>query len=174
MAEIYLQTPIFQEDIDKLNAGDHVRITGHVYTSRDAGHKRMVDLLAEGKDLPIDPKGQVVYFAGPAPAKPGRPIGSVGPTTSYRMDAYSPTLMDHDLKLMVGKGPRGQEVIDSIIKNKGIYFITIGGAGAYIANTVKEAEVVAFDDLGTEAMRKLTVENFPVIVGIDSRGNSIL
>lgn len=172
--EIHLTTPISQEDIDKLKAGDKVRISGTMYTSRDAGHLKMIEMLDKGEKLPMDVEGQVVYYAGPAPAKPGEPIGSVGPTTSYRMDSYSPKLMDEGLKLMIGKGGRSQEVIDSIIKNKGTYFLAIGGAAAYMAKCVKAAEVIAFEDLGPEALRKLTVEDFPVTVGIDSRGNKII
>lgn len=172
--EVHLTTPITQEDIDKLNAGDKVRITGTMYTSRDAGHKRMVEMVENNEELPMEVEGQIVYYAGPAPAKPGEPIGSVGPTTAYRMDRYSPRLMDEGLKLMIGKGGRSPEVIDSIIKNKGVYFLAIGGAAAYMAKCVKAAEVIAFDDLGPEALRKLTVENFPVTVGIDSRGNKII
>ncbi len=172
--EIHLTTPITQEDIDKLNAGDKVRITGTMYTSRDAGHKRMVDMVEKGENLPMEVEGQIVYYAGPAPAKPGEPIGSVGPTTAYRMDKYSPRLMQEGLKLMIGKGKRNDEVIESIVENKGIYFLAIGGAAAYMAKCVKDSEVIAFEDLGPEALRKLTVENFPVTVGIDSRGNRIV
>ena len=144
-----------------------------IYTGRDAAHKRLCALLDEGKELPLEIRNQVIYYAGPCPAKPGDAIGSCGPTTSYRMDAYAPTLCDLGLIGMIGKGPRSQAVIDAIKRNSGVYFAAIGGAGALIATCVTSAEVIAFEDLGTEAIRKLTVENLPLIVAIDSNGGNL-
>ena len=144
-----------------------------IYTGRDAAHKRLCALLDEGKELPLEIRNQVIYYAGPCPAKPGDAIGSCGPTTSYRMDAYAPTLCDLGLIGMIGKGPRSQAMIDAIKRNSGVYFAAIGGAGALIATCVTSAEVIAFEDLGTEAIRKLTVENLPLIVAIDSNGGNL-
>ena len=170
----YLNTPVSHEDILGLTAGDMVYLTGDVYTARDAAHKRMIEMTERGEDMPFSFEGQVVYYAGPCPAKPGQVIGSVGPTTSGRMDKYSPELIKNGLRLMIGKGLRSQEVATAIKEHEGVYFIAVGGAAAYIARCVKSSETIAFDDLGTEAIRKLGVENFPVIVAIDKDGNSIL
>ncbi len=170
---IRLRTPLKTEELEKLKVGDKVFISGTIYTARDAAHKRLVELVKEGKELPFDIKGQVIYFVGPAPARPGKPIGSAGPTTSYRMDPYSPILMDAGLKGMIGKGPRGEKVIDSMVKNKAVYFAAIGGAAVVTAQSVKESKVIAYDDLGAEAIRKLEVENFPVFVANDTKGNDI-
>lgn len=171
--EIHLYTPLKDEDLEKLNIGDKVLITGTVYTARDAAHKRLVDLIEAGKKLPFDIKGQIIYFVGPAPARPGMPIGSAGPTTSYRMDSYSPILLDAGLKGMIGKGPRSKEVIDSMIKNKGVYFAAIGGAAVVMAQAVNAAKIIAYEDLGTEAIRELKVENLPCIVANDIYGNDL-
>ncbi len=171
--EIHLQTPLKSEDLEKLKTGDKVMISGTVYTARDAAHKRLVELLEQGKELPFDIEGAVIYYVGPAPAPPGRPIGSAGPTTSYRMDPYAPALMEAGMKGMIGKGPRSPEVIDSMIKNKAVYFAAIGGAAVVIADAIKEAKIIAYEDLGAEAIRKMRVENFPCIVANDTRGNDI-
>lgn len=173
MSEIYLKTPLKTEELEKLNVGDQVLISGTIYTARDAAHKRLVELLKANKELPFDIKGQVIYYVGPAPARPGKPIGSAGPTTSYRMDPYTPILLDAGLKGMIGKGPRGQEVINSIVKNKAIYFAAIGGAAVVTAQAVKEAKIIAYEDLGAEAIRELKVDNFPAFVANDTKGNDI-
>ena len=170
---IHLNTPLKTEELEKLNVGDKVLISGIIYTARDAAHKRLVELIKEGKELPFDIKGQVIYFVGPAPARPGKPIGSAGPTTSYRMDPYSPIRLDAGLKGMIGKGPRGKDVIDSMIKNKAVYFASIGGAAVVTAQSVRKSEVIAYSDLGAEAIRRLEVENFPVYVANDTKGNDI-
>ncbi len=168
-----ISAPLIQEEIKALRAGDSVLLSGRIYTGRDAAHKRLCALLDEGKVLPFDVKNQVIYYAGPCPAKPGEPIGSCGPTTSYRMDAYTPSLCDLGLIGMIGKGPRGSAVIESIRRNGGVYFAATGGAGALIASSVKSARVVAFEDLGTEAIRELIVENLPLIVAIDAHGGNL-
>lgn len=168
-----INTPLTDEIVIKLNSGDRVLLNGIIYTGRDAAHKRLVELMKEGKELPLELKGQVIYYVGPCPAKPGRVIGSAGPTTSGRMDAYTPTLLDEGLKGMIGKGLRNKEVVDSIIKNKAVYFAAIGGAGALLAEAIKEAEVIAFPELGPEAIYKLRVEDFPVTVIIDSKGKNL-
>ena len=173
MAEYKLTTPLNDEDIEKLKAGDIVHLSGIIYTARDAAHKRLVDLLAEGKELPFDLKGSVIYFVGPTPPKPGEPIGSAGPTTSYRMDSYSPTLIAQGQKGMIGKGKRSQEVKDACKKYKAVYFGATGGAGALIAKSIKKAEVIAYPELGPEAIRRLEVEDFPVTVVNDSYGNDL-
>ncbi|HOK49936.1 MAG TPA: Fe-S-containing hydro-lyase [Sedimentibacter sp.] len=172
MAKI-IYTPLTSEVINDLRAGDRVLLNGIIYTGRDAAHKRLAELIEKGQKLPMDIKDQVIYYVGPCPAKPGQVIGSAGPTTSGRMDAYAPLLMDHGLRGMIGKGLRSQEVVDSIIKNKAVYFAAVGGAGALLAEAIKEAEVIAFPDLGAEAIYKLRVENFPVTVIIDSKGNDL-
>ncbi len=169
---IELTTPFTDEMISGLKAGDMVYISGTIYTARDAAHKRMCEMLERGEAMPFDFEGAVIYYAGPCPAKPGKPIGSVGPTTAYRMDLYSPILMEQGLKAMIGKGLRNQEVVDSIIRHHGVYFAAIGGAAALMAKCVKTAEVIAFDDLGTEAVRRLTVDKLPTIVAVDSQGNN--
>jgi fumarate hydratase subunit beta len=171
--EIRLTTPLSDEDVEKLNAGDQVLLSGALLTGRDAAHKRLCDLLDKGEELPIDVRGQVIYFVGPSPAKPGKPIGSAGPTTSYRMDPYSPRLIERGLKGMVGKGSRGQEVIDAMVKHKCVYFAATGGAAAYLAKTVSSAEIIAYEDLGPEAIRKLMVEDFPMVVVNDCHGRDL-
>jgi len=171
--KIELTTPLSGEDVEKLNIGDKVYLNGTIYTGRDAAHKRLVDLVSEGKELPFDVKGQVIYYVGPAPAKPGKPIGSAGPTTSYRMDAYAPTLMELGMKGMIGKGNRAPEVVEAMKKHKAVYLGATGGAGALIAKSIKKAEIVAYEDLGPEAIRKLEVEDFPVVVINDTKGNDL-
>lgn len=168
-----LTTPLTVEDLKDLKAGDDVYITGYIYTARDAAHARLVKLLDEGKELPFDAEGAIIYYVGPAPAKEGQAIGSAGPTTSYRMDSYTPQLLDAGLKGMIGKGKRDQAVKDSIVKNGATYFAAIGGAAALIAKSVKSAEVIAYEDLGAEAIRKIYVEDFPVTVINDSQGNDL-
>ena len=172
MAKI-INTPLTDETAKSLRAGDRVLLNGIIYTGRDAAHKRLVEMLYKGEDLPMDIKDQTIYYVGPCPAKPGQAIGSAGPTTSGRMDAYTPQLMDAGLRGMIGKGLRSKAVVDSIIKHNGVYFAAIGGAGALLAEAIKEAEVIAFPDLGAEAIYKLRVENFPVTVIIDSEGNDL-
>jgi fumarate hydratase subunit beta len=170
---IRLKTPLSDADVEKLKAGDKVLLNGVIYTGRDAAHKRLFDLLKEGKSLPIDIKGQVIYYVGPAPAKPGQVIGSAGPTTSGRMDAYSPKLMEVGLKGMIGKGMRKKEVVEAMKKYKAVYFAATGGAGALLAKAIKKAQVVAYEDLGPEAINRLEVEDFPVIVVNDTQGNDL-
>ena len=169
----HFTAPITKETSRSLHSGDYVYITGTIYTARDAAHKRMYDILAEGGELPIDIKDQVIYYMGPSPAREGRPIGSAGPTTASRMDKYAPQLLDLGLGAMIGKGKRTPEVINAIIRNGSVYFAAVGGAGALLSKCITSSEVVAYDDLGTEAVRRLTVENFPVIVVIDSEGNNL-
>lgn len=171
--EISIKSPIDEEEISKLKIGDRVLISGTIYTARDAAHKRLIELLDENKKLPIDVKNQIIYYAGPTPAKPNYVIGSSGPTTSGRMDAYTPRLLDLGLKGMIGKGLRSKEVIDSIIKNKAVYFGAIGGAAALISKSIVKAEVIAYEDLGPESIKKFEVVNFPAIVIIDSNGNNL-
>ena len=166
-------TPLTDDVVRSLKCGDMVNVSGVIYTGRDAAHKIMVEMIEKGEQLPVDFQGQVIYYAGPTPAKPGRVIGSCGPTTSGRMDAYSPAMMEQGLKGMIGKGPRSKEVVDAMVRNNVVYFAAIGGAAALIADSVKECEVVAFDDLGPEAIRRLRVENYPCIVAIDSAGNNL-
>jgi fumarate hydratase subunit beta len=168
-----IQAPITREIAKELRAGDMVYITGTVYTARDAAHKRMSEALAEGKDLPFDIKGNVIYYMGPSPAREGRPIGSAGPTTASRMDKYAPQLLDLGLVGMIGKGRRSPEVIEAMKRNGAVYFAAIGGAGALLSKAIVESEVIAYDDLGTEAIRKLKVSRFPAIVVIDSLGNNL-
>ena len=168
---IHIQTPLTDETVRSLHAGDEVRITGTIYTARDAAHKKLCELLDAGEPLPIELAGQIIYYTGPTPAPPGRPIGSCGPTTSYRMDRYSPRLLDLGLRGMIGKGRRAQTVIDSIVKNTAVYFSAEGGCGALLANYVRSCQVVAFPELGTEAIHRLEVENFPVSVFCDCEGN---
>lgn len=165
--------PLTAEKTKELHCGDNVLISGVIYTGRDAAHKRFVELLEQGGELPIDVKDAVIYYVGPAPAQPGQVIGSAGPTTSYRMDAYAPALLDIGLKGMIGKGKRSPEVVDSMKKNQAVYFGAIGGAGALLAKCIKKAEVVAYEDLGAEAVRRLEVEDLPAIVVIDSEGNDL-
>lgn len=170
--EKYLTAPFTEEKIAQLKAGDYVYITGTVYTARDAAHKRMIETLDRGEELPFDIKDQLIYYLGPSPAREGRVIGSAGPTTSSRMDKYAPRLLDLGLRGMIGKGKRNEQVIDAIVRTKGIYFAAVGGAGALLSKCIKKAEVIAYDDLGTEAIRKLEVENLPVIVVIDTDGQN--
>lgn len=170
---IRLRTPLTQEKLKDLKMGDEVSITGTIYTARDAAHERLVKLLEEGKELPIEMKDQIIYYVGPSPAKPGEVIGAAGPTTSYRMDPYTPQLLDAGLKGMIGKGDRSDEVIESIKKNKGVYFVAIGGIAALLSKSIKEAEVVAYDDLGSEAIRRLKVDELPLLVAIDCNGNNL-
>ena len=172
--EIKLQLPLTAEKVAQLHAGDTVKLSGIIYTARDAAHKRLVAMLEVGEDLPLELQDQTIYFAGPCPAPPGRPIGSAGPTTSGRMDAYSPILIKQcKLRGMIGKGERSQQVIEAMQTYKAVYFAATGGAGALIAKSIKAAEVIAFPDLGPEAIRKLTVEDFPVIVAIDAHGGNL-
>lgn len=170
---ISIKTPFTREDAKKLKAGDSCLISGTIYTARDAAHKRLCELAAKGEQLPIDIKDAVIYFVGPTPAKPGQIIGSAGPTTSYRMDAYSPALIELGQTGMIGKGKRADEVVDAMKKYGAVYFGAIGGCGALLAECIKKSEIVAYDDLGAEAIRKLEVEDFPVIVVIDSQGNNL-
>ena len=165
--------PLKDEDVENLKAGDSLYITGTIYTARDAAHKKLVDLLDEGKELPVDVKGQVIYYVGPTPARPGKVIGAAGPTTSYRMDPYAPRLIEIGLRGMIGKGEMGPEVVEALKKHKGAYFAAIGGAGALISGSIKKAEIVAYEELGAEAIRKLEVENFPVVVAQDCHGNNL-
>ncbi len=173
MAEYHMTTPLTDEDVSKLEAGDIVYLNGTIYTARDAAHKRLVDLIEKGEQLPFDLKGSVIYFVGPTPPKPGEPIGSAGPTTSYRMDSYSPILIEHGQKGMIGKGKRNEAVKEACKKYKAVYFGATGGAGALIAKAIKEAEVIAYPELGPEAIRKLKVEEFPVTVINDTHGNDL-
>jgi len=170
---IRLRTPLRDEDIEGLKSGDRVLIDGVIYTGRDAAHKRLFDLLNVGKPLPFDLRGQIIYYVGPAPAKPGHAFGSAGPTTSYRMDVYAPSLMERGLKGMIGKGMRSGAVKEAMRKHKAVYFAATGGAGALLAKRVKKAEVIAYEDLGPEAIRRLNVEAFPVIVVNDVNGNDL-
>ena len=168
-----IHVPISKEDAGSLRSGDYVYLTGTIYTARDAAHKRMQEALDAGKDLPIEMAGNVIYYMGPSPAREGRPIGSAGPTTASRMDKYAPALLDLGLGAMIGKGKRSQAVIDAIIRNQSVYFAAVGGAGALLSKSIVDSEVIAYDDLGTEAIRKLKVEHFPVIVVIDCEGNNL-
>ncbi|WP_138204864.1 Fe-S-containing hydro-lyase [Haloimpatiens lingqiaonensis] len=168
-----ITTPLTEEKVKDLKIGDTVLISGTVYTARDAAHARLVKLIEEGKELPMDIKDAIIYYVGPTPAKPGKALGSAGPTTSYRMDPYAPKLLDNGLKGMIGKGLRSKEVIDAIVRNNGVYFAAIGGAAALIGQCVKKAELIAYEDLGAEAVRKLEVEDLPVVVVIDSEGNNL-
>lgn len=168
-----IQAPISNEDANSLRAGDYVYITGTIYTARDAAHKRMYEALEKNQRLPIEMANNIIYYMGPSPAREGRPIGSAGPTTASRMDKYAPKLLDLGLKGMIGKGKRSQAVRDAIVRNGSVYFAAIGGAGAILSKCIKKSEVIAYDDLGTEAIRKLYVEDFPVIVVIDSEGNNL-
>ena len=172
MAKI-IHAPLVREEIASLRAGDSVLLTGTLYTGRDAAHKRLCDMVRRGEPLPFDVTNQVIYYAGPCPAKPGEVIGSCGPTTSYRMDAYAPVLCDLGLIGMIGKGQRGEAVIEAIRRNGGVYFAATGGAGALIASSVESAKVIAFEDLGTEAIRELRVLNLPLIVAIDAYGGNL-
>ena len=169
----YIKAPLTKEEAATLQAGDYVYITGTIYTARDAAHKRMQETLDKGEALPLELGNNIIYYMGPSPAREGRPIGSAGPTTSSRMDKYAPTLMDLGLAGMIGKGKRSQAVLDAIVRNGAVYFAAVGGAGALLSKSIVKSEVVAYDDLGTEAIRKLEVENFPVIVVIDKEGHNL-
>ena len=171
--EKHITAPITEEITKTLHSGDYVYITGTIYVARDAAHKRMIEALDRGEELPIDIKDATIYYMGPSPAREGRPIGSAGPTTATRMDKYAPTLLDLGEKAMIGKGKRSKEVIDAIIRNKAVYFAAVGGAGALLSKCIKKSEVICYDDLGAEAIRKLYVENFPVIVVIDREGSNL-
>ena len=171
--EKYITAPITEEISSGLNAGDYVYISGTIYVARDAAHKRMMETLEKGEKLPLEIKNSTIYYMGPSPAREGRPIGSAGPTTASRMDKYAPRLLDLGLKGMIGKGKRTQEVKDAIVRNGAVYFAAVGGAGALLSKSIISSEVVAYDDLGTEAIRELEVENLPVIVVIDSEGNNL-
>ena len=173
MAARKITLPLTEELAKTLHAGDSVLVTGTIYTSRDAGHKRMCEALEKGEEIPFDPKDATIYYVGPTPAKPGAVIGSAGPTTSGRMDAYAPTMMSVGARGMIGKGARLPEVIDAMKKYSGVYFGAIGGAGALLAKCIKKAELIAYEDLGAEALRKLYVEDMPLVVIIDSEGNNL-
>lgn len=171
--KITVKAPFTQETIDRLKAGDYIYISGTIYTARDAAHQRMYEAMIQGEELPINLKDNIIYYLGPSPARPGNVIGSAGPTTSSRMDKYTPTMLQAGLKGMIGKGKRSQEVIDSMKENGAVYLAAIGGAGALLSKCIREAEVVAYEDLGTEAIRKLYVEELPVVVVIDKEGNNL-
>ena len=169
----YVNVPLSEKDAHSLRAGDYVYLTGTIYTARDAAHKRMQETLDRGEELPLKMENNVIYYMGPSPAREGRPIGSAGPTTASRMDKYAPELLDLGLGAMIGKGKRSQEVKDAIVRNGSVYFAAVGGAGALLSKCILSSEVIAYDDLGTEAIRKLQVKDFPVIVVIDSEGNNL-
>ncbi len=171
--DINITTPLSDDIVKSLHAGDTVKINGTIYVARDAAHKRMDEALNEGRDLPVDLKNNIIYYMGPSPARDGHVIGSAGPTTAGRMDRYTPRLLDLGLKGMIGKGKRTQAVIDAMKRNNAVYFAEVGGAGALLSKAITASEVIAYDDLGTEALRKLTVSDFPAIVVIDSEGNNL-
>ena len=171
--ERHITVPVAKEEIQDLRAGDYVYLTGVIYTARDAAHKRMDEALSERKELPLDIENQMIYYMGPSPAREGRPIGSAGPTTASRMDKYAPRLLDLGLGGMIGKGKRSQAVQDAIVRNKAVYFAAVGGAGALLSKCINRADVIAYDDLGTEAIRRLEIEDLPAIVVIDSEGNNL-
>ncbi len=173
MAEHHIQTPVSDEVIEKLHAGDQVYITGYLYTGRDSAHKKLIELVEEGEELPIDVKGQFIYYVGPTPARPGKSIGSAGPTTSYRMDSFAPTLYKLGLKGTIGKGSRSEEVKEALRKHKAVYVAAVGGAGALISQSIEEAEVIAYPELGPEAIRKVKVKEFPCIVINDMYGGDL-
>lgn len=169
----YITTPITEEVTAELKSGDYVYITGTVYVARDAAHKRMIEALENNEKLPVDMKDAAIYYMGPSPARDGRPIGSAGPTTSGRMDKYAPVLLDLGCKAMIGKGKRSKEVTDAIVRNKAVYFAAVGGAGALLSKCITKSEIICYDDLGAEALRKIEIQNFPVIVVIDRNGNNL-
>ena len=171
--DIKLHTPLTEDKISNLKAGDNILLSGVIYSARDAAHKRLIELLDKGKELPLNIKDETIYYVGPSPAKPDQVIGSAGPTTSYRMDAYAPRLMDLGLKGMIGKGARNEEVIDSIKKNKAVYFGAIGGAAALIGKSIINSEIIAYEDLGAEAIRRMEVKDMPLVVIIDPQGNNL-
>jgi fumarate hydratase subunit beta len=168
-----LKPPLTDNEVMDLRAGDRVLVTGTILTARDAAHKRIVDLIARGEELPVDIEGQIIYFVGPTPTRPGEAIGSAGPTTSYRMDAYSPVLLERGLKGMIGKGPRSREVIDAMVRHKAVYMAAVGGAAALISKRIESSRILAYEDLGPEAIRQLTVRDFPVIVINDTQGKDL-
>ncbi len=169
----YINAPLSKKDIEHLRCGDYVYITGTIYTARDAAHKRMYDALLSGEELPIDMEENIIYYMGPSPAREGKAIGSAGPTTASRMDKYTPALLDLGLSGMIGKGKRSEEVKDAVIRNGAVYFAAVGGAGALLSKAITSSEVIAYDDLGTEAIRKLQVKDFPAIVVMDKDGNNL-
>ncbi len=169
----HIQAPVSKEELKTLRAGDYIYITGTIYTARDAAHKRMDDALKKGRTFPVDIKNQIIYYMGPSPAREGRPIGSAGPTTASRMDKYTPKLLDLGLGAMIGKGKRSPQVLEAIKRNRSVYFAAVGGAGAILSKCIRSAEVVAYEDLGTEAVRRLEVEDFPAIVVADCEGNNL-
>ena len=169
----YIKTPITEEVTKDLKSGDYVYITGTMYVARDAAHKRMIDALENGEELPIDIKDATIYYMGPSPARDGRPIGSAGPTTATRMDKYAPTLLDLGEKAMIGKGKRSKEVLEAIVRNQAVYFAAVGGAGALLSKCITKSEVVCYEDLGAEAILKIEVKDFPVIVVVDNEGNNL-
>ena len=169
----YINAPFGEEVTSKLKAGDYVYISGTIYTARDAAHNRMAEALSRGEELPFDIKDQVIYYMGPAPAREGQVIGSAGPTTASRMDKYAPELLDLGLRGMIGKGKRSKAVLDGVVRNKAVYLAAVGGAGALLSKCITSAEVIAYEDLGTEAIRKLTVKNFPAIVVVDCDGHNL-
>ena len=171
--ERHIQAPITREEARQLKSGDYIYITGTIYTARDAAHKRMQEALDRGEKLPFSIKGNMIYYMGPSPARENRPIGSAGPTTASRMDRYTPALLDLGLGAMIGKGKRSQSVIDAIVRNEAVYFAAIGGAGAILSKCIVSSDVIAYEDLGTEAIRRLEVKNLPVVVVIDSQGNNL-
>ena len=173
MMDRHIKAPLNDDEVKMLKAGDYVYISGTIYTARDAAHKRMYEALQNGQEVPMPLKNNIVYYMGPSPAREGRPIGSAGPTTASRMDKYAPELLDLGLGAMIGKGKRSQEVKDAIVRNGSVYFAAVGGAGALLSKCILSSEVIAYDDLGTEAIRKLQVKDFPVIVVIDSEGNNL-
>ena len=174
MAEQRLQLPLSEADVEALRAGDSVLLTGGLYTARDAAHRRMVEALSKDEPLPVDTRGQVIYYVGPTPAKPGEVIGSAGPTTAVRMDPYTPPLLEAGLRGIIGKGGRGPQVREALQKHRAVYFLAVGGAGALLSKRIKRVDVVAYEDLGTEAMRRLEVEEFPVVVCNDVHGGDLL
>ena len=171
--EKYINTPIDDKIVSELKAGDYVYLTGTVYTARDAAHKRLYEALQRGEDIPLELQNNIIYYLGPSPAREGQVIGSAGPTTSSRMDKYTPLLLDMGMGGMIGKGKRSKEVIEAIVRNESVYFAAVGGAGALLSKCIKSSEVIAYDDLETEAVRRLEVEDFPVVVVIDSKGNNL-
>lgn len=171
--ERHIKAPITPEEAKELKAGDYIYITGTIYTARDAAHKRMQEALDKGEELPFPIKGNMIYYMGPSPAREGRPIGSAGPTTASRMDRYTPALLDLGLGAMIGKGKRSQEVIDAMVRNGSVYFAAVGGAGALLSKCILSSQVIAYEDLGTEAVRRLEVKDFPVVTVIDSQGNNL-
>lgn len=173
MENVKITTPFTTEQAEKLNCGDSVLISGVIYTARDAAHKRLCELVKDGKPLPFEIKDSIIYYVGPSPAKEGQALGAAGPTTSYRMDAYAPTLINLGHRGMIGKGKRNDEVINAMIKNKAVYFAAIGGCGALLSKCIKKAEIVCYEDLGAEAVRRLEVENLPAVVVIDTKGNNL-